>query len=669
MELLGREMELAGMDRAVDDARAGGAHALGLFGEAGIGKSALLGALRERAEAAGMLVLEGRAAAHERSVPFGLVVDALDDHVATLHPRRVESVGPDLAAVLPAAAKADGGGNGPAAGAAERFRYHRAVRALLELLGRERPVALLLDDLHWADEASVELVLHLLRRPPRAPHLLAFALRPQEPATRLLDAARSAPAWEHLRPGPLADDAARSLVAGLPDAGLRDRVVREAGGNPLFLEELSRVARDPAESLPPTLLAAVGLEIAALPAASRALIEGAAVAGDPFDPELAAAAAGVGGPDESALDGRHGRVSAPDEVGAALDGLVAADLVRPTGDGCAFAFRHPLVQRAVYDAAPPAWRLAAHERAAVALAARGAGPAVRAHHVERYARQGDLEAVELLAAAAATVTDSAPATAARRYAAALRLLPDADRERRAALLGPMALAQAAAGRLDDARNTLDEVLRLLPPEPTTMRVRLIAAAATLDQMLGRITETRRRLLAALEQTPPELRAPLELALAWSEYSGVDYAAMGDWSARALEHAGEEEMTLRAAAEAMAALSAVLLGEPERGHALLDAAIERLAEADDGAVAARIDDAFLISAAGLLGERPDAGLPVATRAIDSPAARARIASCRCSPACARCSTSTICASTSRSTTPRPRQRARGCSAIPDSWCRR
>jgi predicted ATPase len=107
MELLGREMELAGMDRAVDDARAGGAHALGLFGEAGIGKSALLGALRERAEAAGMLVLEGRAAAHERSVPFGLVVDALDDHVATLHPRRVESVGPDLAAVLPAAAKAE----------------------------------------------------------------------------------------------------------------------------------------------------------------------------------------------------------------------------------------------------------------------------------------------------------------------------------------------------------------------------------------------------------------------------------------------------------------------------------------------------------------------------------------------------------------------------------
>jgi len=76
MELLGRETELASVDRAVLDARGGGARALGLFGEAGIGKSALLGALRERAQDAGMLVLDGRAAEHERSVPFGLVVDA-----------------------------------------------------------------------------------------------------------------------------------------------------------------------------------------------------------------------------------------------------------------------------------------------------------------------------------------------------------------------------------------------------------------------------------------------------------------------------------------------------------------------------------------------------------------------------------------------------------------
>ena len=79
-----------------------------------------------------------------------------------------------------------------AAAAAERFRYHRALRSLLAMIGRERPVALLLDDLHWADEASVELVLHLLRRPPAgaAPARSSRCAR-VDPAPRLLDAVRS----------------------------------------------------------------------------------------------------------------------------------------------------------------------------------------------------------------------------------------------------------------------------------------------------------------------------------------------------------------------------------------------------------------------------------------------------------------------------------------------
>ena len=59
------------------------------------------------------------------------------------------------------------------------------------MLARERPVALLLDDLHWADDASIELVLHLLRRPPRAPHLIVFALRPWIPPPAILAATRA----------------------------------------------------------------------------------------------------------------------------------------------------------------------------------------------------------------------------------------------------------------------------------------------------------------------------------------------------------------------------------------------------------------------------------------------------------------------------------------------
>ena len=219
------------------------------------------------------------------------------------------------------------------------------------------------------------------------------------------------PGFAELALEPLGDDAALGLLADVRDVAVRRRVVREAGGNPLFLRELARAAGRSAGALPRTLVAAVGVELAGLPARDRTLLEGAAVAGDPFDPELAAAAASL------------------EFDAAALDRLVAADLVRATGDGRQFAFRHPLVQRAVYDSAPPAWRLTAHERAAAALEARGAPPAARAYHVARHARPGDEAAIALMSLAGADAAATAPASAAHWYGTALRLLPRARRAR------------------------------------------------------------------------------------------------------------------------------------------------------------------------------------------------------------------------------------------------
>src|SRR5262249_30148927 len=142
-----------------------------------------------------------------------------------------------------------------------------------------------------------------------------------------------------------------------------------------------------------TLLAAIGAELAALGERDRELARGAAVSGDPFDLELAAAAA------------------AQDPAHASLDRLVGAGLIRPAG-AAGFEFRHALVRRAVYDGAGPAWRLAAHERVAAELARRGASAAARGHHVARYAKAGDEQAIAVLTQAARSAVDVAPASAA-----------------------------------------------------------------------------------------------------------------------------------------------------------------------------------------------------------------------------------------------------------------
>jgi DNA-binding CsgD family transcriptional regulator len=407
VELVGRDPELSAVGRALDDVLGGASRALAVLGEAGIGKSALLETMAEAARGRGIRVLESRAAEHEQYVPHAVVDDAL-----------------------------------------------------VEQLGGERPVVLLLDDMHWADQASLDLVRQLLHRPPAAPHVLVVAARRRgSRALPLLDVARRSPAYEELALEPLDRAASLRLLDDVPEAE-RERIVDDSRGIPLYLREFARTVGRPVSTLTCPLLAAAEVELRALPAATRSLVEGAAVAGDPFDPELAAAAAGL------------------EQVEQALDELVAADVIRP-GAGRSFAFRHPLVRRAIYHAAAPAWRLAAHERVAAELERRGAGAAARAHHVAQCARPGDQAAVALLVEAAR----SAP----HWYEAALRLAPERDR---AGLLAPAGLALARAGRPREALALLAE-LDSAEPE-------LVLARAQLEATLGDTEAAFRRLRAAPE---------------------------------------------------------------------------------------------------------------------------------------------------------------------------
>ena len=140
-------------------------------------------------------MLMGSGSEFERDLPFGVFVDALDDYVASQMldaDETDEEWLSDLAGVLPALQRGDRSVV-PAAGD-ERHRAHRSVRRLLQVLAEREPLVLVLDDLHWSDPASAELIASLLRRDMAAPVLLALAYRSgREPAR--LTAALGRPAW------------------------------------------------------------------------------------------------------------------------------------------------------------------------------------------------------------------------------------------------------------------------------------------------------------------------------------------------------------------------------------------------------------------------------------------------------------------------------------------
>jgi hypothetical protein len=121
----------------------------------------------------------------------------------------------------------------------ERYRSHRAVRALLEQLASTQPLVLVLDDLHWADSASIELLGALLRRPPAAPVLRAR--RPSAPDARALSArssGRIAPDADPHRARRAQRRRGRELLGDAVDASTR-RLYEESGGNPFYLEQLA----------------------------------------------------------------------------------------------------------------------------------------------------------------------------------------------------------------------------------------------------------------------------------------------------------------------------------------------------------------------------------------------------------------------------------------------
>jgi DNA-binding CsgD family transcriptional regulator len=522
-------------------------------------------------------------------VPFSVWVDALDAYVAS---QEIDAGGTwdadlvgELARILPAvAATAAGDGNGGAAleGVAdERYRAHRAMRALLEELARTRPLVLVLDDLQWSDGASTELIGALLRRRgPQAGVLLAVAFRPGQ-APEQLRAALAVPTAERLLLAPLDDAQAVALLDGA--AGAAD-IVREAAGNPFYLEQLARArgdgsgaggaarapARDGEPVVPAAVEASIAEELAALAPAERALLMGAAVAGEPFEPDVAAAVA----------------EQSTGEALTALDALLERDLLRATAVPRRFVFRHPLVRAAVYRSAPGGWRLAAHARAASVLAAHGAAVTERAHHVEQAAAQGDEDAIALLTSAGDAAAARAPSAAVRWYDAVLRLLPADDAERQVEVRMALSGSLRSLGELERCRKTIVETLELLAPGDDERRLELTSRCAAVEHWLGRHEEAHKRLFRAWQEQAGQSAAAaagLQIELAVDGMYTMNFQQTLSMGRSALDIAREAgDATLLAGALAAVCLGEAAAGEIEAArvhHAEASAAIDRLSDAE------------------------------------------------------------------------------------------
>ena len=410
-------------------AYAGRGGAICVVAPAGVGKTSFLLAARERLAGAGLRVLAATAGEHERSLPH-CVTRVLLEPALTGDAR--DGVLVDAAA--PARALLGG--------AATTGSLSHALYWTLANLAQAGPLALVVDDAHWADEASLETLAYVARRLADLSLLLVVATRPDAQAAwpaPLVGLHRSA---TELTLAPLSADGTATFLAGAvgenPSPAFATACHEATGGVPFYLDELARdVVRRGLEPVdaqadvvagiaPTAIVRSVLLRLAALGPAAPQLARAAAVLGD--GARLADVA------ELAALD--------PDEAAVAADALVAGGILARAGVG----FAHPILRAAVLDDIGPHARSRLHARAARILHRRRAavGP-VAAHLLEAEPEADPWVCATLLAAALEAMAAGSPGTAAQLLQRAQQEPPPAEVQ--AEHLFALGLAEAALGDL------------------------------------------------------------------------------------------------------------------------------------------------------------------------------------------------------------------------------
>lgn len=370
LPLTGRQRELGALLRRWEEAKNGNGGMALIVGEPGIGKSRLAAEFASRAAAADCIVLAGRCPDLVDAPPYGPVEEALRAGLPLVRPGALATLGqewlPWAGRLLPEI----GWGAGVAEQLSpeeERARLAEATSRLLDVIGGERPLLLVIEDIHWSHPSSVSLLHHIARQGKRMLVLATF--RDTEPDTEASTALKRA-AGDLSKAGlleridlealPSADAEALVRVA-LTTAGAKVKIRPAAlaelsEGHPLFMLELMRSLLEAPDDpeLPETLTSTIQARVERTSEYARRVLELSVVFGEDVSPSLLARASGVESTDEPLV--------------SAVEELLARRLLREeNASTAAYSVSHGLVAAAIYRSLSGVRRRALHARAAAAL--------------------------------------------------------------------------------------------------------------------------------------------------------------------------------------------------------------------------------------------------------------------------------------------------------------
>jgi DNA-binding CsgD family transcriptional regulator/tetratricopeptide (TPR) repeat protein len=558
-QLHGRTAEVDALSRLVAEVRSGRGAAVIVEGEAGIGKSRMLAELARSAEAEGWICHVGRCEELDQLRPFGVWRDLFDLRAASGDPERAElgrllrGDGAPVPEGLPMAAEG-------------RFRILDGISAIVERAATCRPVVVVLDDVHWADDETLLTAAAIARRTADLPVLLALASRPVPRSSTLTSVTRALTdrGAAQLVLDPLEPGAVVELVADLLDCRPGSRLVREvarAAGNPFFtIEFVASLAREHLlvrradevdlfrSSLPSALQQTLLERLEHLNPDTVELLQLGSVIGRTFSVELIAAVSGRG----------------PAELARAVAEALRAAVLSEELAG--LEFRHDLLREAIYHALPTSVRSHLHAEVARALAARGASAVTVAAQFQLAENVAGDEIADWLERAADETFLTAPRTAASFLRHLLDTLAEDD-ERRPSFLGRLVTCEVFSGQLRGAESLARHAIE-------RMEI-LDDAHADVAYALGQSLFLQGRLAEAAEvyervaREAPGLRAAMVLADAafTSMFSGeLDRSIELAEESRRL--AGEtEDVTAETAALCTLAIVVAQRGDLEGGLAL------------------------------------------------------------------------------------------------------